>query len=106
MAIYLTFLRDLKEGDTAAAYALLSGPTQERLQARAEAVNQAAGVSAKADPARMIFHAPPAPPTDVTVLEQTGERASLQVKGPQGDGQVQLVKEPGGWRIDLTSTLR
>jgi hypothetical protein len=103
---YLAFLNDLKTGDAAAAYALLSTPTRTALQARADAVSQASGATAKADPAGMIFQAPPPPPSEVKLVQQSGEDALLQVKGTQGDGQVRLVKETAGWRIDLTSTLR
>lgn len=103
---YLAFLNDLKAGDASAAYTLLSAPTRAALQARVDAVNQASGATHKADPAGMIFQTPPPPPSEVKLVQQTGDAAVLQVKEPQGDGQVRLVKEAAGWRIDLTSTLR
>ena len=78
-----------------------STPTRTALQAKVDAVNQASGATHKADPAGMIFQTPPPPPTEVKLVQQTGDAAVLQVKEPQGDGQVRLVKEAAGWRIDL-----
>jgi hypothetical protein len=103
---YLTFLKDLRDGDANAAYQLLSQPTQKALQARADAVNAAGGDKEKANPAGMIFHRPPPAPTDVRAVKQTADQAVLKVKGEGVDGQVQLVHEASGWRIDLTSTLK
>lgn len=103
---YLAFLQDLRDRDVNAAYQLLSQPTRQALQARADAVNAAAGEKEKAKPAEMIFSPPPPAPTEVRAIKQTADQATLQVKGQGVDGQVQLVHEASGWRIDLTSTLK
>lgn len=104
---YLGFLRDLHEGKLTAAYALLSKPTQQALQAQADAVAKASGGTVAADPVALVFRGPPpAPPSEVKLAQQTNGQAVVAVTGPEGSEQVQLVQEAGRWRIDLTSTLR
>lgn len=104
---YLGFVHDLHEGDAAAAYALLSKPTQQALQSRADAVAKASGGSVKPDPVTLVFQGPPpTPPSEVKLVQQSGGQAIVQVTGPQGSEQVHLVQEAGSWRIDLTPTLR
>lgn len=103
---YLGFLKDLRAGDEAAAYALLSQPTRSALDARAQAVAKASGGTVKPDATAMVFGAPPPPPSSVALVREDAQQALLQVGEADGGTQVHLVREAGAWRIDLTSSLR
>jgi hypothetical protein len=104
---YLAFLKDLREGDADAAFSLLSKATREALDARVAAVSKAEGSDGGTSTAALVFQGPlPPAPTEVKVVEQTAERATLEVTGAKGTERVQMVREAGSWRIDLSPTLR
>ena len=42
-----------------------------------------------------------AAPTDITVLEERGDHAVVEVVSPAGRARMDLVKVDGRWRIDL-----
>jgi hypothetical protein len=105
---YQAFLEHLRQGDEKKAYAVLSQPTQEALKARAEAAAKASGGAVKADPLAFFFAnvPPPADVTEVSLLSEEGDVAVVGVVSSNVKSQVQMVREPSGWKIDLTKSLQ
>ena len=107
VASYLAFLKDVRAGDSQAAYQLLSSNTRQALEAQAKRVEQASGGSLKGDPAALLFHpeVARAQPDDVQVVKQEGDSAVLKVSTDGGAQQIRMVREQAGWKIDLTPML-
>ncbi|HEX8826428.1 MAG TPA: hypothetical protein VF794_41385 [Archangium sp.] len=105
---YQTFHRAVQRGEYKLAYATLSKPTQEALQAQAETVAKSSGGAVKADPLAFFFAnvPPPADVTEVTLLSEEGDVAKVGVVSSIGKSQVRMVREPSGWKVDLTESLQ
>ncbi|WNG34511.1 hypothetical protein F0U60_13275 [Archangium minus] len=105
---YQTFHRAVQRGDEKTAYAVLSQPTQEALKARAQAAADASGGAVKADPVAFFFAnvPPPADVTEVSLSSEEGDVAKVTVVSSNGKSQVRMVREPAGWKIDLTQSLQ
>ena len=105
---YQSFLEALRRGDEKTAWSSLSQPTQEALKARAEAAAQASGGAVKADPVAFFFATvpPPADVTEVSLLREEGDVAEVGVVSSNVKSQVRMVREPSGWKIDLTKSLQ
>jgi hypothetical protein len=105
---YQAFLEHVRRGDEKKAYAVLSQPTQEALKARAEAAAKASGGAVKADPVAFFFAnvPPPADVTEVSLLSEEGAVAEVGVVSSNVKSQVRMVREPSGWKIDLTKSLQ
>lgn len=100
---YLSFSRAAQRGDAKTAYALLSSGTQQKLAARAKEISAASGGAVKDDPAGLAFSAAPRPDpiSEVKLLSESGDRATLSVKAGGRAAQVTMVKEKGGWKVDF-----
>lgn len=99
-AAYRAFASALRAGDRAAAYAALSEPTREAIEARATQIAEASKGMVKNDPAVMLFQSGtrPEPLGEVKVLEQHDTTAVLEV----GGARVTMVRDTAGrWRVDL-----
>lgn len=100
----------LRGDDQAArkAWASLSQPTQRALEERARAVTQASGGVVKAEAMTFFFAnvPPPADVTEVTLLSEEGDVAKVGVVSSTGMNQVRMVREPSGWKVDLTESLK
>jgi hypothetical protein len=101
-------VRDLiqaaKLGDRDAVFALLSPATQDRLAAQARHATDLVGASQRYTARDLISIGSSdgvADPTDITVVDERGDRASVEVVSPSGRARVDLVKLDGRWRIDL-----
>lgn len=105
---YKDFHKAVRQQNYKSAYALLSKPTQDALQARAQTVAQASGGSVKADPLAFFFAnvPPPADVTEVTLSSEEGDTARLNVVSSNGKSQVRMVREATGWKVDLTESLQ
>jgi hypothetical protein len=105
---YQTFHRAAQRGEYKAAWSALSKPTQEALQARAQTVAQSSGGAVRADPVAFFFAnvPPPADVTEVSLLKEDGDVAAVSVVSPSGKSQVRMVREPSGWKVDLTESLQ
>jgi hypothetical protein len=105
---FRTFHRHAQRGDARAAYASLSLPTQQALQERAQAVAQASAGVVRADALTFFFAnvPPPADVTEVTLLSEEGDVAMVGVVSSTGMNQVRMVREPSGWKVDLTQSLK
>jgi hypothetical protein len=105
---YRAFHQAVQRQEYKAAYAALSKPTQETLQARAQAAAQASGGSVKADPLAFFFAnvPPPADVTEVTLSSEEGDVARVGVVSSSGKSLVRMIREPSGWKVDLTESLQ
>lgn len=105
---YKSFLQSAQRGDDKKAYGALSQATQDQLQARAEAAARASGGAVKADPVAFFFAnvPPPADVTEVSLSSEEGDVAKVSVKSSNGTSQIRMVREPTGWKIDLTQSLQ
>jgi hypothetical protein len=94
-----------KTGDRDRVFELLTPATRERLDAEARRATDLVGASQRyaAKDLISIGGSDIADPTDITVVEEHGDRAVVEVVSPVGRGRIDLVKIAGRWRIDLPS---
>ena len=93
-----------KTGDRDMVFELLTPATRERLDAEARRATDLVGASQRYRAKDLISIGSSdgaADPTDITVLEEHGDRATVEVVSPAGRARVDLVKLDGRWRIDL-----
>jgi hypothetical protein len=104
---YSAFSKAVQRGDSKAAYAALSQTTRQALEARAKEVSDASGGAIKDDPAALAFSSAPRPDplTEVKLVQQSGDRAVLAVSGGARYQKVVMVRENGGWKVDLSDKL-
>jgi hypothetical protein len=104
-AVYRAFARAASERDAAAAWPLLSARTRAWLDARARAAAARAPALLPASPQRLLFGdaaGTARPLREIEVLRRDAGRAELRVADAGGAvAEVVLVREGGGWRIDL-----
>ena len=93
-----------KTGDRDAVFDLLAPATRERLAAQARRATDLVGASHRytAKDLISIGGSEGVPdPTDITVLEDRGDHAVVELVSPAGRARVELVKIDARWRIDL-----
>jgi len=93
-----------KTGDRDVVYELLAPATRDRLEAEAKRATDLVGASQRYTAKALISIGSSdgvADPTDITVLEERGDRAVVEVVSPAGRARVELVRLAGRWRIDL-----
>jgi len=104
-AVYRAFARATADHDAEAAWALLSASTRRWLEAgAAAAAARAPGVVAAAGPRLLLGDAASGvrPVKEIEILRQDGEQALLRVVDAGGAAaQVTLVREGGGWRLEI-----
>ena len=104
-AAYRSLAKAVAERDADMAWSLLSRDSQKRLDALArEAAARAPGVVAPGGRQLLLGDAPLAsrPLARVEVASQDGDRAVLLVEeAGRPPRQVSLVRERGGWRVEL-----
>jgi len=97
-------LHAAKTGDRDAVYSLLSPATRSRLEVEAKRATDLVGAATRYTAQDLLSIGSSdeiAAPTDITVLEERGDRASVEVVSPAGRARIELVKVAGRWRIDL-----
>ena len=97
-----------KTGDRDAVFELLTPVTRERLDAEARRATDLVGASQRYTAKDLISIGSAdgvADPTDITVLEERGDRAIVEVVSPTGRARVDLMRHDGRWRIDLPQGL-
>lgn len=97
-------LHAAKTGDRDAVYALLSPATRSRLEVEAKRATDLVGAATRYTAKDLLSIGSSdgiAAPTDITVLEERGDRASVEVVSPAGRARIELVKIDGRWRIEL-----
>ena len=102
-------LQAAKTGDRDAVFALLSPSTRDRLGGAAKHATELVGASTRYAAKDMISigsseHV--APPSDVTVIEERGDGAIVELVSPVGRSRLDLVKVSGRWLIDLPEYAR
>jgi predicted lipid-binding transport protein (Tim44 family) len=93
-----------KTNDRDTVFELLTPATRDRLEAEARRATDLVGASQRYTAKDLISIGSSdaaADPTDITVLEEHGERAVVEIVSPAGRARVDLVKLEGRWRIDL-----
>jgi len=93
-----------KAEDRDAVFDLLTPATRERLAAQARRATDLVGASQRytAKDLISIGSSEGVPdPTDITVLEDQGDHAVIELVSPAGRARVELLKIDGRWRIDL-----
>jgi hypothetical protein len=105
---YTSFHEQLKKGEYKKAYGALSQATRDTLTARTQAMKDASGGTVKAEPYELLFtnSAPPSDVTDVTLVREEGDVATVRVLSSGQAHEVRLVHEPSGWKIDLSDSLK
>jgi hypothetical protein len=91
-------------GDRDTVFALLAPVTQQRLEAEAKRATDLVGATQRYAAKDLISIGASegvAPPTDITVLEERGDRATVQIVSPSGRSLLQLVRIAGRWRVDI-----
>lgn len=93
-----------RTGDRKAVWRLLSPDTQQALEERAQKATDLVGASTRYTAIDLISvgtsdDSPP--PTDIRVVSRIGDRAVVEVAGPGGRAQLELVRIDGRWKIDL-----
>jgi hypothetical protein len=93
-----------KTGERDAVFELLAPATRERLAAQARRATDLVGASQRYTAKDLISIGSSdgvADPTDITVLEEHGDHAVVELVSPAGRARIDLVKIAGRWRIDL-----
>ena len=99
-------LQAAKTGDREAVFPLLSPATRDRLDFEAKRATDLVGAARRyaAKDLLSIGSSDGVPaPTDITVVEERGDLAVVEVVSPAGRSRIDLAKIDGAWRIDLPS---
>ncbi|MCY1020695.1 hypothetical protein [Pyxidicoccus sp. MSG2] len=105
---YRAFHEGVRKGDERAAWAVLSKSTQDALTERARVVGEASAGSEKPEPQDLFFANVPPPPdvTEVSLVREEGDTATVLVRSPGSNHEVRMVREPSGWKVDLSASLQ
>jgi hypothetical protein len=93
-----------KIGDRDAVYELLTPATRARLEAEARRATDLVGGAERYHAKDLISIAlgdPGAIPTDITVIDERGDRATVEIVSPAGRARLELVLVDGRWRVDM-----
>jgi hypothetical protein len=97
-------IRAAKTGDRDAVFELLTPQTRARLDVEAKRATDLVGAVVRYQAKDLISIGASegvATPTDITVVEERGERALVEIVSPSGRARVDLLKTDGKWRVDL-----
>ena len=97
-------LQAAKIGNRDLVFSLLAPATQDRLAAEAKRATDLVGASQRYAAKDLISIGSSdgtADPTDLTVVEESGDRAVVEVVSPGGRARLALVRIDGRWRIDV-----
>ena len=78
--------------------------TQRALEDRAQKATDLVGASTRYSALDLISVGASddvPPPTDIKVVSEGGDHAVVELGGPTGRAQLELVRVDGRWRIDL-----
>lgn len=107
-AAYKAFHKDVQQQEYKKAYNALSEASRAAIDAQAQKLKEASGGSLKAEPYELFFvnSAPPADVTEVTVVREEGDVATVRVLSSGQAREVRLVREASGWKIDLSDSFK
>lgn len=106
---YLSYARALEKKDVKTAWTALSSQTRETLKERSAEVSRVSGGAVKDMPEALFFGGNFAtePVKEVSLVKQEGSVALVSVVPRQGSArEVRMVKEDGGWKLDVSEMLR
>ena len=106
--VYKAFHAKVQQQQYREAYAFLSIPTQQAIDARVQKMKEASGGNLKAEAHEVFFanSVPPSDVTEVTVVREEGDVATLRVVSSDKSREVRMVREATGWKIDLSESLK
>jgi hypothetical protein len=93
-----------RAGDRDAALALLAPATRDRLDAEARRATDLVGAAQRYTARELLSIGSSdgvADPSDITVIEERGDVAVVELVSPAGRARIDLIKVHGRWRIDL-----
>jgi hypothetical protein len=97
-------LQAAKTGDRDTVYDMLTPQTKARLEVEARRATDLVGASTRYSAKDLVSIGSSeniAPPTDITVIEERGDRAVVELVSPAGRSRIELVKIDGRWKIDI-----
>lgn len=96
-------LQAAKTSDRDLVFELLTPTTQQRLEAEAKRATDLVGAARRYDAKDLISigAGDVAMPTDITVIEERGDHALVEIVSPAGRSRLQLQRVGGRWRVDL-----
>ena len=97
-------LQAAKTGDRDLVFELLTPTTRARLDAEAKRATDLVGAATRYTAKDLISIGASdnvAAPTDITVIEERGDHAVVEIVSPAGRSRLQLYKVAGRWRVDL-----
>lgn len=102
-------VRDLLQasrmGNRDLVFELLTPATRARLQVQADRATDLVGAAVRYTAKDLISIGASddrLAPTDITVIEQRGDHAVVEIVSPAGRARVQLIEIEGRWRVDLS----
>ena len=92
-----------KTGDRDAIFELLTPATRARLDAEAKRATDLVGAAVRytAKDLLSIASSDVANATDITVVSERGDRATIEVVSATGRARIELVRFDGHWHVDL-----
>jgi len=97
-------LQAARDADRAAIFELLTPSTQARLAAQAQRAVDLNGGTERYTAKDMISIGSSrgvSAPSDITVVQQHGDRATVEIVVSTGRSRLELEKSGGKWRVDL-----
>lgn len=97
-------LHAAKTGDRDAVFTLLAPATRSRLEVEAKRATDLVGAATRYTAKDLLSIGSSdgiAAPTDITVVEERGDHATVEVVSPAGRARIELLKVNGRWRIEL-----
>lgn len=97
-------LQAARTGDRDLVFELLAPATRARLEAEAKRATDLVGAATRYTAKDLISIGASdasSTPTHITVIEQRGEHAVVEVVSASGRARVQLLKIDGRWRVEL-----
>jgi hypothetical protein len=97
-------LQAAKTNDRDLVFELLTPATRARLEAEAKRTTDLVGAAERYDAKDLISIGASdnaAMPTDITVIEERGDHALVEIVSAAGRSRLQLQKVSGRWRVDL-----
>src|SRR5688500_15096057 len=97
-------LQAAKTNDRDLVFELLTPTTRARLEAEAKRATDLVGAARRYTAEDLISIGASdnvAAPTDITVIEERGDHAVVEIGSPAGRSRLQLYKIAGRWRVDL-----
>lgn len=97
------FVQAAKTGDREMLYALLGPATRARLEIEAKRATDFVGAAVRYTPKDMISIGgfDTAPQSDITVVEEQGDRAVVYIASTAGRSRLDLVRVDGLWRLEV-----